>query len=63
MDAYKNLAVSYDRLTNDVDYNAVVDFYHAILENEGVKPRTVADLACGYVGGYADCGVRQGPVP
>ena len=47
MDAYKNLAVSYDRLTNDVDYSAVVDFYHAILENEGLKPRTVADLACG----------------
>lgn len=47
MDAYKNLAVSYDRLTNDVDYDAVVDFYHTILANEGVKPRTVADLACG----------------
>ncbi len=47
MDAYKNLAISYDRLTNDVDYSAVVDFYHAIMENEGVKPRTAADLACG----------------
>ena len=47
MDAYKNLAVSYDRLTNDVDYAAVVDFYHQILAAEGVKPRTVADLACG----------------
>ena len=47
MDAYKNLAVSYDRLTNDVDYSAVVDFYHQILAAEGVKPRTVADLACG----------------
>ena len=47
MDAYKNLAFSYDRLTNDVDYGAVVDFYHEILASEGVKPRTVADLACG----------------
>ena len=47
MDAYKNLAVSYDRLTNDVDYSAVVDFYHEILAAEGVKPRTAADLACG----------------
>jgi SAM-dependent methyltransferase len=47
MDAYKNLAFSYDRLTNDVDYSAVVDFYHEILASEGVKPRTVADLACG----------------
>ncbi|MBQ8769374.1 MAG: methyltransferase domain-containing protein [Oscillospiraceae bacterium] len=47
MDAYKNLAFSYDRLTNDVDYSAVVDFYHTILSLEGVKPRTAADLACG----------------
>ncbi|MBQ9930154.1 MAG: class I SAM-dependent methyltransferase [Oscillospiraceae bacterium] len=47
MDAYKNLAFSYDRLTNDVDYGAVVDFYHKILAAEGVKPRTAADLACG----------------
>ena len=25
MGAYENLAVSYDRLTNDVDYSATVD--------------------------------------
>ena len=47
MDAYKELAVSYDRLTNDVDYAAVVAFYDKILEQEGVTPRTVVDLACG----------------
>ena len=47
MDAYKDLAISYDRLTNDVDYHAVVDFYHKILENEESYPRTVVDLACG----------------
>lgn len=47
MDAYKELAVSYDRLTNDVDYAAVVDFYWQILEKEGAKPRTCVDLACG----------------
>ena len=47
MDAYKELAVSYDRLTNDVDYEAVVAFYQQILEAEGVKPRTAVDLACG----------------
>ena len=47
MDAYKNLAVSYDRLTSDVDYEAMVAFYHAILEKEGITPRTVVDLACG----------------
>ena len=47
MDAYHELAKSYDRLTNDVDYEATVDFYMQILEREGVKPRTVVDLACG----------------
>ena len=47
MDAYHNLAASYDRLTNDVDYGAWVDFAEAILEKEGLRPRTVADLACG----------------
>ena len=47
MDAYKELAASYDRLTNDVDYAAVVDFYQQILNREGLKPRTCVDLACG----------------
>lgn len=47
MNAYHALAVSYDRLTNDVDYAATVDFYMQILEKEGLKPRTAADLACG----------------
>ena len=47
MDAYHALAVSYDRLTNDVDYDATVDFYFEILEREGVNPRTAVDLACG----------------
>lgn len=47
MDAYKALAASYDRLTNDVDYTAVVDFYNQILSREGLKLRTAVDLACG----------------
>ena len=47
MNAYKNLASSYDRLTNDVDYGSWVDFAEAILEREGLHPRTAADLACG----------------
>ena len=47
MDAYKELAKSYDRLTNDVDYAAVVDFYFEILAREGLSPRTAVDLACG----------------
>lgn len=47
MDAYRNLADSYDRLTNDVDYRAVVAFYEEILKREGLTPRTAVDLACG----------------
>ena len=47
MNAYKALAVSYDRLTNDVDYEAVVDFYNQILKRENAHPRTAVDLACG----------------
>lgn len=47
MDAYHALATSYDRLTNDVDYAAVVDFYFQILGREGLESRTAVDLACG----------------
>ena len=47
MDAYHELAQSYDRLTNDVDYDATVAFYYEILKREGLQPRTAVDLACG----------------
>ena len=47
MNAYGALASSYDRLTNDVEYEAVVDFYFEILRREGLRPRTAVDLACG----------------
>ncbi len=47
MNAYHELAYSYDRLTNDVNYPAVVDFYFEILRREGLQPRTAVDLACG----------------
>ena len=47
MNAYHDLAASYDRLTNDVDYEAIVAFYHEILNNENIRPKTAADLACG----------------
>ena len=47
MDAYHALAVSYDRLTNDVDYEATVAFYYDILNREGLSPRSAVDLACG----------------
>ena len=47
MNAYHALAASYDRLTNDVDYEATVEFYMEILRRESVRPRTCVDLACG----------------
>ena len=47
MDAYHALANSYDRLTNDVDYEATVAFYKEILNREGLHPKTAVDLACG----------------
>ena len=59
MDAYKNLAASYDRLTNDVDYNATVEFYMEILRREGLSPRTVVDLACG-TGSVTEILARKG---
>ena len=59
MGAYENLAVSYDRLTYDVYYEATVAFYSAILAREGVKPRTAVDLACG-TGSVTAILARQG---
>ena len=47
MNAYHALATSYDRLTSDVDYAAVVAFYQQILDSEGLQPKTAVDLACG----------------
>ena len=59
MGAYENLAASYDRLTNDVDYEATVEFYNTILAREGLHPRTAADLACG-TGSVSRILARQG---
>ena len=47
MNAYHELAACYDRLTNDVDYRAVVEFYKEILARENLHPTTALDLACG----------------
>ena len=47
MDAYHNLADSYDSLTLDVDYDGVVAFYMQLLARESLTPRTAVDLACG----------------
>ena len=59
MNAYHELAKSYDRLTNDVDYEATVKFYLQILEREGLNPRTVVDLACG-TGSVTEILARKG---
>ena len=59
MGAYEALAVSYDRLTNDVDYEATVEFYRQILEKEDLHPVTAADLACG-TGSVAEILARDG---
>ena len=59
MDTYKNLAASYDRLTNDVDYEATVAFYEEILRRECLVPRTVVDLACG-TGSVTEILARKG---
>lgn len=59
MNAYRDLAASYDRLTNDVDYEAVVAFYRQILQREGLRPRTAVDLACG-TGSVAEILARDG---
>lgn len=47
MSSYESLAVSYDRLTFDVDYAAVADFLEQLLAHEKVRPVSVLDLACG----------------
>lgn len=47
MPAYEALAASYDRLTNDVDYQAIVDYYETLWTRAGLRPRTAVDLACG----------------
>lgn len=47
MEAYEALALSYDRLTKDVDYEDTVEFYQQIWKLEGTAPRTAVDLACG----------------
>lgn len=47
MSTYESLAVSYDGLTADIPYAAILDFLEAILRSSGKQPETVLDLACG----------------
>ena len=47
MSAYQRFAELYDRLTFDVDYEAIAARIDGIFEREEKKPELVLDLACG----------------
>lgn len=44
---YAVLASFYDRIMEDVDYEAWCDFYEACFAENGVAPKNILDLACG----------------
>ena len=44
---YEALAASYDRLTNDIPYEAILAFYKELWAQYGLRPATAVDLACG----------------
>ena len=47
MDSYRFLAKYYDTFTQDVPYDAWVDFLEQIFRREKVSPHLILDLACG----------------
>lgn len=47
MSAYEALASSYDALTLDIPYEEMLAYMEALLQNHGVRPQSVLDLACG----------------
>ena len=47
MPAYEAFAGLYDVLMDDVDYDAWVEYYLALIGRMGVQPRTLCDCACG----------------
>ena len=47
MSSYEALAASYDGLTYDIPYDDVLRFMQQILNQAGLQPETVVDLACG----------------
>ena len=59
MSAYEALAGSYDALTQDVPYEAILDYVEALLARHGRQPETVLDLACG-TGSLAALLARKG---
>jgi len=47
VNAYRHLAAFYDRLTRDVDYEALATHYEQAITQNGRQPDLVLDLACG----------------
>ena len=47
MPAYEAFAGLYDVLMDDVDYDAWVEYYLALIGRMGIQPRTLCDCACG----------------
>lgn len=47
MSAYETLAHAYDGLTEDINYQGILDFLEAILRRFERHPETVLDLGCG----------------
>ena len=45
--AYEALAASYDRLTQDIPYEELLEFYKSIWRLYGKTPKSALDLACG----------------
>lgn len=44
---YAVLAAYYDRIMEDIDYEAWCDFYEKCFAKNGIQPKKVLDLACG----------------
>ena len=47
MTAYRSISSSYDRLTEDVDYQRIFHYLHEIFHRRGLSPRSLLDLGCG----------------
>lgn len=44
---YEEFAAIYDRLTTDVDYKGLADYYEAIFKKFNIAPELILDLGCG----------------
>ena len=44
---YAVLAAYYDRIMEDIDYEAWCDFYDKCFDKNGIQPKKILDLACG----------------